>query len=218
MVTCYMCEKEKTSVEHVPPKCLFPEKKDAEGIDYRINLITVPSCDVHNMATSKDDEYLMAVVVSHFENNAVAHKHAGTKVLRSLIKNNGSLARRILDGSRPASVNEQETRALKIETKRIYGEIEKIGRALHFKHFGKKWLDPVWVATTSIISDDPSFAPDAQKLKSLNKAMFDRLPRNGENPDVFYYQITPEEELPLAGIRLVFYSGFEAVVVTKVEV
>ena len=46
MNTCYMCEKESTSSEHVPPKCLFPEKKDLpDGVDLRKSLITVPSCD-----------------------------------------------------------------------------------------------------------------------------------------------------------------------------
>ena len=26
--TCYMCDEIATSKEHVPPKCIFPEKKD----------------------------------------------------------------------------------------------------------------------------------------------------------------------------------------------
>ena len=31
---CYMCEKLATSVEHIPPQCLFPEQKDLpDGID-----------------------------------------------------------------------------------------------------------------------------------------------------------------------------------------
>ena len=53
--TCYMCDSIATTREHVPPKCLFPEKKDIGDDIYRQNLITVPSCDKHN--TSKSQEY-----------------------------------------------------------------------------------------------------------------------------------------------------------------
>ena len=57
--TCYMCTSAATSVEHVPPRCLFPEQKDLPiGVDLRKQLITVPSCDIHNSRKSKDDEYL----------------------------------------------------------------------------------------------------------------------------------------------------------------
>lgn len=53
--TCYMCDLSATSVEHVPPKCMFPEFKDAK-VDLRRKLITVPSCDDHNAKKSRDDE------------------------------------------------------------------------------------------------------------------------------------------------------------------
>ena len=42
--TCYMCERAPSSTEHVPPKCLFPEKKDIGSDLFRKNLITVLSC------------------------------------------------------------------------------------------------------------------------------------------------------------------------------
>src|SRR5207249_7535044 len=56
---CYMCDRQATSHEHVPPKCIFPERKDTDGQDLRAQLITVPSCDIHNSKKSKDDESLM---------------------------------------------------------------------------------------------------------------------------------------------------------------
>lgn len=59
---CYWCGKLATSKEHVPPKCLFPEFKDTKDVydnSFRHNLITVPSCDEHNLVKSRDDEYLM---------------------------------------------------------------------------------------------------------------------------------------------------------------
>lgn len=41
---CYWCGKPAVSMEHVPPKCIFPEEKDIRGIYegiFRKNLIKV---------------------------------------------------------------------------------------------------------------------------------------------------------------------------------
>jgi hypothetical protein len=47
--TCYMCDRDASSREHVPPAAFFPEQKESpDGKDYRRNLITVPSCSKHN--------------------------------------------------------------------------------------------------------------------------------------------------------------------------
>lgn len=43
---CYWCANEATSMEHVPPRCLFPEDKDVKHVynkAFREHLITVPS-------------------------------------------------------------------------------------------------------------------------------------------------------------------------------
>ena len=62
-----MCDSSARSREHVPPRNLFPEAHESGGVDYRINLITVPSCDAHNSAKSKDDEFLMLVSAESLE-------------------------------------------------------------------------------------------------------------------------------------------------------
>jgi hypothetical protein len=59
--TCYMCELPEMSREHARPLCFFPEAQEF-GRDVRNNLITVPSCDAHNSAKSKDDEFLRGVM------------------------------------------------------------------------------------------------------------------------------------------------------------
>jgi hypothetical protein len=84
---CYMCAQNSTSREHVPPKCVFPEQKDADGRNYRKELITVPSCDLHNSQKSKDDEYLMVVLTSYFNNNQAAETQIKSKIARAWAKN-----------------------------------------------------------------------------------------------------------------------------------
>src|SRR5688500_12577288 len=83
MATCYMCDKPASTTEHAPPKCFFPEVKDV-GVDLRRDLITVPSCTDHNSSRSKDDEYAMIFVVSHFETNPLARTQFGTKCIRAM--------------------------------------------------------------------------------------------------------------------------------------
>ncbi|MHA6196408.1 hypothetical protein ACX3YG_18790 [Pseudomonas wadenswilerensis] len=53
---CYYCGEPSINREHVPPKCFFPEGADK---NYRVNLITVPSCELHNSGKSGDDQYMM---------------------------------------------------------------------------------------------------------------------------------------------------------------
>jgi hypothetical protein len=83
---CYMCDETASTVEHVPPKCLFPESKDIEGQNFRLNLITVPSCEIHNTQKSKDDEFLMVSLAGMIGNNSIGYLHKFTKVDRAIQK------------------------------------------------------------------------------------------------------------------------------------
>lgn len=80
---CYRCERDATSSEHVPPRCLFPEQKDSEGVNYRKNLITVPSCDEHNTGKSNDDQFLLVSLARIIGNNEIAQKLGNSKVKRT---------------------------------------------------------------------------------------------------------------------------------------
>lgn len=50
---CYVCGREATTQEHVPPRCFFPRGAGQQ-------LLTVPSCPEHNNAKSHDDQYVLA--------------------------------------------------------------------------------------------------------------------------------------------------------------
>ena len=66
MGKCYMCSDNETSREHTPPRGFFPT-------NHRVNLITVPSCSVHNEDTSKDDEYERNIITASINNNALCY-------------------------------------------------------------------------------------------------------------------------------------------------
>jgi hypothetical protein len=75
-MSCYMCDKEKVSVEHAPPKSFFPS-------DMQINLITVDSCLEHNEDTSLDDEYVKNLITMLIYGNDTAYRQFSGKTIKS---------------------------------------------------------------------------------------------------------------------------------------
>lgn len=49
---CVYCGGQATTLDHIPPKCLFGKNRPS-------NLVTVPACDNCNKGACKDDEYAM---------------------------------------------------------------------------------------------------------------------------------------------------------------
>lgn len=215
MIECYMCDKEGFTVEHVPPKCLFPEKKDLpDGSDFRKQLITVPACEEHNTNKSNDDEYLLYALSLNFPVNEVGKKLSLTKVMRAVERRPG-LMKKILEDHRPVKVRDKntniplETIAIKIDKERFNSSIEKIARAIHYYHFKEKWLATVSVYPDFFLVLDPKFADDnnriAQSAKLIDE-LFKQIEYFGENPDVFKYQIHYDPNTNEKVIRLHFYN------------
>lgn len=215
--TCYMCTLAETSVEHVPPKCLFPEQKDLPpGIDLRKQLITVPSCDVHNTAKSKNDEYLLYALLLNIPNNKTAENHAFTKVQRAVARN-PSLFAQFAKTQVPVFVEDtatgqvQQSVAMQVDHWRLKGSLEMIGRALYFHHFRQPWSGEV--------SAHPHFvlaltAPDARELNRPLEQMAAAVeelvqsePIYGDNPEVFAYQIAKGQPPTSTVMYLRFYEG-----------
>jgi len=218
---CYCCSAPATSREHVPPRCLFPVAADAiDATDYRLQLITVPSCDLHNAAKSHDDEYLLCVIALGILGNPIGQQQAVTKVLRALSQSPG-LTKAVLGTAQQVTVQDittgiaQPTLAFKVTMSRVEAALEHIARGLHFHHFGEKWSGPVQVAAEFLVSlGSPNAEQINNQLESARKtadAHFRNVPRHGRNQSVFYYQII--EEPPLRGIRMCFYEGTKAMAV-----
>lgn len=215
--TCYMCDSKRTSYEHVPPKCLFPEQKDLpDGVDLRKDLITVPSCDVHNSKKSEDDEYILYVLLMNISNNDVAKNHFLTKLMRA-IERNPSLFNKFIRRREPVVAHDtvrdefQETMAVQIDYKRFCSSMEHMARALHFHHFKRKWSGSVSVYPDFLLSMHPVSARKTnEKIEKMAKAasfMFDGIECHGKNPDVFEYQVADGSNGVDKSMRLHFFGG-----------
>lgn len=208
---CYWCGKPATSREHVPPKCLFPERKDLKGIDendYRKNLITVPSCDIHNLRKSNDDEYLLVCLASRVGNNAAAYLHTCTKVRRARDRNQFLIEIESEDTIETQNMSFPVQWA-NVNIVRLFRSFEAIARALYYYDFGVRFKGECHIVTRLC------FNPDAMKSTLFNaracKLIEMEIPHwgtdvNGNNPEIFTYQFSPEDGFKTRTLCLTFYE------------
>ncbi len=220
-MSCYMCNSKATSVEHVPPRCLFPEKKDLPpNIDLRKELITVPACDVHNSQKSMDDEYLLYLLVFGITANQVGKDHFLMKVMRSIVRNSG-LVKKFTNEVVPVTAvdiqngQSQKTVAMNIDSKRLYSSFDHIARGLYFHHYNEQWLSDLKTVPEFILTSLDPQDPRNQNatLEEISKGadeLFAPCAFLGKNPEVFKYQV--RELNSEKYMRLHFYEGCRVVV------
>lgn len=214
--SCYMCEAEETSVEHAPPKCLFPERKDVpDGTDYRINLITVPSCDAHNSLKSRDDEYLLQALAGSYTSSQVGLTQFITKVSRAFDRN-PSKASSFINRSEPVllkrnAADEWEQGAeVIVEAERLDHVLGNCARALYFHETSKKFVGPAHVVTAFTMYKHQEVQANVTRGVEAVTAYFASQSARGENPAVFWYKF--EESQKTAMFLMCFYSTSEVLV------
>jgi hypothetical protein len=203
----------KSSREHVPPLNLFPEAHEVGGKDYRINLITVPSCDLHNAAKSHDDEFLMVSLAGIIGNNSIGYQHKLGKVDRAL---RGS-AHRLLD---EVLLKKTEIHTVQLSPNNFIDVIwgtpdlarlnrcfDHIARGVYFRHFSSSFSGQVHILLGYLAHKNADAKNWCAFIRDRAEIDLDGRPRNGSNPDVFYYQVTDIDPHGLFMIKLCFYGG-----------
>ena len=222
MPSCYACTNLATTREHVPPACLFPEVKDAPGsADLRRNLITVPSCEEHNLRKAGDDEYLLFVLAFNLPANPTAELQLSTKVARA-IGRRPALARSILrEGERVLVIDDRtrevyESGQFNLDGARFDRTLDLIARGLYFHHFGTRWEGPLSVTADFIaFPHEPNAAEISAQAAILAlgaEKLFLGARAYGGNRDVFYYQVYEINQLLRCLMRLCFYGGCKATI------
>lgn len=220
--TCYMCESTATGREHVPPNCIFPERKDLPpGVDYRKQLFKVPSCDTHNMQKSRDDEYFLYILGGCFLINDVGRMQYKTKIRRAAKRNQSVLAR-IASRAFPCQFSDRESEANvssiahEVDEDRFNCIIDRMSRALYFHHFQEKWNWAVKYQAEFMFPSTDAASPAVARCKAISALAdewFEKTPYYGKNPKVFQYQA-----LDVPGsrkMRLHFYEGCKLLLLFK---
>lgn len=210
--SCYWCGKEATSREHVPPKCLFPEDKDIKGVldkSFRKDLITVPSCDEHNLSKSNDDEYLMACMATVVGNNGIAYIHTRTKVSRS-VRRNPNLFKILREGNIKTKNYNYPVAIAEVSTYRLSHSLEAIARAIYYHEFNEQFNGKCTVSMPFFIKE----------MNDMGKQMLDLIQNEinqervswtvkGGNPDIFRYQLGNKDGFGSRILVLNFYNNLE---------
>jgi hypothetical protein len=215
---CYICDLEATSKEHAPPKSFFP-------IFPRKNLITIPSCEEHNLRKNLSDDMVRTVLALSYGGHKAVRDTIYEKVLRSLylfrckppIKNLRSLW-----------INGSFVGSFEFDKDAFDLEMDGIARALYFHTYGQKYLPNVTnvyypgmnlVQVPANIEDvyNPSTPEGHANIQRAFGALtsrnaFRHSKHHGDNPKYFYYQIEHSETFDLLLLRMMFYQGFEVVV------
>ena len=216
MRSCYMCESDATSVEHAPPKCLFPEKKDTpKGTDFRKNLITVPSCDLHNSAKSHDDEYLFHVLSASFTSSNVGLQQFITKVRRAF-ERNPSLVSALTQTSTSVTLRRQDDPewgdglAVSVRGDRLDTILGNCARALYFHETTNKFLGLMRVITAFTMYTDSIRQKAVDVAMQSTESFYADHLAHGDNPEVFWYKFAESEHS--ATFLMCFYSHSKVVV------
>lgn len=214
---CYMCDEIASSREHVPPLCLFPEIKDTKGFNFRKNLITVPSCNIHNSNKSDDDEFLMLSLSGLLKNNPVGNFHQMTKANRALRrKNKDFIEKEVLRNHKYGKIQTTDGKFRIISVgnpnfERLSKCLEHIAFGLYFYEFNERFQGELRMILEFIDYSDEN----TQTLKKFLKRRFEiekelNLEIKGSNPEVFYYQFHKPDKFGLIGLKTVFYGSAEA--------
>lgn len=206
-----MCESEATSNEHAPPKCLFPERKDTtDGKDYRINLITVPSCEKHNSSKSHHDEYLLYALSGSYTSSNIGLDQFLTKVGRAF-KRSPSKASTFVKRSEPVLLKRaeedewEEGAQVIVEGEKLDIVLDNCARALYFHETGRKFNGTTNVITAFTMYLNEEFQANVNADIAAATAQFEKHEKKGENPNVFWYKFEEGEKSAIFLMR--FFSN-----------
>ncbi|TQR14733.1 hypothetical protein [Psychrobacillus soli] len=215
---CYWCGEKAVSMEHVPPKCIFPEDKDVKEIfegNFRKNLITVPACDLHNLKKSNLDEYLMAILSAKVGNNGLAYVQTKTKLQRSLKRNNNLLD---IEKNEVIKIGEKEFPVswVKLDNEKLKFSLESIARGLYFDENKQNFNGKVLVLSNIFNNKD---YPKEMKFNKNSIGLIEnerpswRTVVSGENKKVFTYQFSPIDGFKCQTLILTFFERINIYVI-----
>ncbi|WP_146200395.1 hypothetical protein [Paenibacillus agaridevorans] len=189
--------------------------KDVLNKSFRNNLITVPSCDEHNMNKSNLDEYLMANLSGKVGNNFVAYVHTATKVSRSRFRN-PKIIKIEKETSFKLKNKEFPVLWITVDTNKLRHSFEAITRALYFYEYKEVFKGSCFVVSTIFNHEDDPKGTEFNK-RSSDLLVLEQKHWNtklqGSNPDIFTYQFSEIDGFKCQTLAMTFYEGTKVFVI-----
>jgi hypothetical protein len=206
---CFVCGEPATTLDHVPPRCFFPKRKDLPSgmAEARRNLVTVPACDAHNGRASKDDEVASYVILLSHQANQLGSEQFLRKGLRAITGRKGlidSIFKHIEVFQTPDG---REVPTLQFDAERVNRVMDRVARGLFFHDFGRRWKCRLSILADGPLMEDLSPSPYRSVIRTL-EPLFNHAPRKGSNPEVFWYDWIIGVRGDCSHIlRMCFYGG-----------
>jgi hypothetical protein len=196
---CYYCGEQASTKEHIPPECFFPKGN-------KVDLFTVPACEEHNNAKSKDDEYVKVLLTTSAD--LMLRKDLSSVIDKSerALERSPAFKATVLDDPEPALVilpcgTCVPSTSHKIDIPRLLRFLNFFARGLFFHHEKKVWKGSVQVAPHFLLRPD---AEEQDRLMSDELLEhYDRENSHGINKNVFYYNfVTVFDDAPPSKILM----------------
>ena len=197
---CYACTEPATTREHYPPYSFFPAGNN-------VNLTTVPSCDLHNNANSRDVEYVRNIITTVLGVNQVGEAHFLDKSMRSFDRSPKLLNATFAD-IKPVQINGGISGVFTVDIARVKAVMEACVRAIHFAETSERRSDWEIVVPNLMFKDGVPEITVSGWMQLLS--MLGSLPytlRTTSNPDVFEYGATDIAGGHVYALR--FYKAFQ---------
>jgi hypothetical protein len=197
---CYACTEPAATREHYPPYSFFPAGNN-------VNLTTVPSCELHNNANSKDVEYVRNIITTVLGVNHVGESHFLGKSMRSF-DHSPKLLNATFADIRPVQINGGTSGVFTINVERVKAVMEACVRAIHFAETSERCGGWEIVVPNLMFKDGvPEIAVNGwmQLLSMLGSLPYSL--RTTSNPDVFEYGAAEIAGGHVYALR--FYKAFQ---------
>lgn len=207
--SCYACDSQSISREHVPPKCLFPTEL---GKNLRKDLITVPSCEVHNGKKSDDDEFLLASLAGIVGCNDIGRLHKFTKVDRAIRRSGGKLLKKVLRNSEIKPHKLEDGRVVDVvwgkpDLERLHNCFALIAKGLYFHELGERFKGKVICEVVYVPINDRGRAGYRELVIEQMHKELSTTKIKGKNSEVFQWAIGPRDQSGACCGKLLFYGN-----------
>lgn len=194
---CYACNQPATTKEHAPPKGFFPQGR-------RRNLMTVPSCSIHNCDNARDVEYVRNAIAS------LAGLNETGEFLFDTAKRSFGYSPALFRQTFQSFVvrsREEEVGTYRLDLKRVDAVMTAVVQALHYHDQHQKWGR--WRVFVPSLRSESSLTHKGSDGFDAVRDLLSRIPyvdRPTAEPEVFMYG---SHALDWGWIyRLAFYGGF----------
>lgn len=157
----------------------------------------------------------MASLSGIIGNNEIGLLHKLTKVDRAFKRTSWRLLDRVFSTRRHFRVKEiADGHFIEViwgtpDHERLIQCFEAVSYGVMFSKCGKPFTGRFKVFLGHLRYSDPNSAEFARFIKDRIDLDMQQCPKVGQNPEVFFYQVSSEDRFGLSSIRMCFYGGIE---------